>query len=252
MPVDHPKQPDDLTATRRLTQFCPNCEYDLHGLPEDRCPECGTQFDRSRLPLVERREPRSNPLANLVLLGALLLALIHYSLGRGPPNVALQTLWVSVMWAFAGLWLWLRRSDVFERNRQHWLLWLLVPCVFTAGKITEPAPLSLAATICSALAAIMVLACAFGLQARNALRILLYTVSAFSGICGALLMVAGTACFVGGVESGAVYYILTWELPAAGANHLYAAAYGLALLGIGLLALMLARRVSKSMRRSVT
>jgi hypothetical protein len=27
-----------------LPPTCPRCDYDLRGLPEDRCPECGTEF----------------------------------------------------------------------------------------------------------------------------------------------------------------------------------------------------------------
>jgi hypothetical protein len=33
--------------------FCPKCNYLLRGLPDDRCPECGREFDRGRL-LVEQ------------------------------------------------------------------------------------------------------------------------------------------------------------------------------------------------------
>ncbi len=29
--------------------FCMICDYELRGLPEPRCPECGTPFDRGRL-----------------------------------------------------------------------------------------------------------------------------------------------------------------------------------------------------------
>ena len=29
--------------------LCPVCDYDLRALPEDRCPECGSAFDRSAL-----------------------------------------------------------------------------------------------------------------------------------------------------------------------------------------------------------
>jgi len=29
--------------------LCPHCDYNVRGTPEDRCPECGRHFDRSRL-----------------------------------------------------------------------------------------------------------------------------------------------------------------------------------------------------------
>ncbi len=41
--------------------FCPECSYNLRGLIDDRCPECGEAFDRStlhvsRIPWVHRKE----------------------------------------------------------------------------------------------------------------------------------------------------------------------------------------------------
>jgi len=70
-----------LFSEERFPIFCPKCEYLLRGLPDGRCPECGREFERSRL-LVDQyvREPgrRSHPVASkwafrMWLAGALLL-----------------------------------------------------------------------------------------------------------------------------------------------------------------------------------
>lgn len=37
-----------LEQARPMPGYCPACGYDLRGLPEPRCPECGERFDRRR------------------------------------------------------------------------------------------------------------------------------------------------------------------------------------------------------------
>ena len=46
--------PDARAEVSRLPEdrfpiWCPKCEYLLRGLPDGRCPECGTEFERGRL-----------------------------------------------------------------------------------------------------------------------------------------------------------------------------------------------------------
>jgi hypothetical protein len=40
--------PERATGTD-IDLFCPHCDYNLRGLTEDRCPECGHDFNRERL-----------------------------------------------------------------------------------------------------------------------------------------------------------------------------------------------------------
>lgn len=50
----------------RLGLFCPNCDYDLTGLTENRCPECGQPFDPDYLerilPIGALRAPKCSTL----------------------------------------------------------------------------------------------------------------------------------------------------------------------------------------------
>jgi hypothetical protein len=41
--------------------LCPNCDYNLRGLPEDRCPECGEPFDRAALIELLRQPSQTLP-----------------------------------------------------------------------------------------------------------------------------------------------------------------------------------------------
>ena len=43
--------------TNSATIYCRTCSYNLHGLPENRCPECGNAFDPAD-PKTFRRWPR--------------------------------------------------------------------------------------------------------------------------------------------------------------------------------------------------
>jgi hypothetical protein len=75
-----------------LTLHCPNCGYNLTGLPENRCPECGGKFDPARLAL--RSMCRVRPLGprgavwRILLLPAAFWALYALAVGPGPDSMA--------------------------------------------------------------------------------------------------------------------------------------------------------------------
>lgn len=52
------------------TLYCPTCGYNLTGLPENRCPECGRPFDRAAI--IREMEMRPRPIG----LGETLLRLL--------------------------------------------------------------------------------------------------------------------------------------------------------------------------------
>jgi len=51
-----------------MTFFCPNCGYNLTGLPENRCPECGREFDPAQLAQQRRADARIGGVILRVLL----------------------------------------------------------------------------------------------------------------------------------------------------------------------------------------
>ena len=66
--------------------YCRKCQYDLKGLPEHRCPECGTAFDPTDCSTYLTRQPdpteRKMTIAAIVILGALVLGvfgMIYYA-----------------------------------------------------------------------------------------------------------------------------------------------------------------------------
>jgi len=57
----------DRETTGNITLFCPECGYNLTGLPENRCPECGGEFDPQRLAQEIRDAPEPITLRRALL-----------------------------------------------------------------------------------------------------------------------------------------------------------------------------------------
>jgi len=68
---------DDPTPA--VDVFCPRCRYNLRGLPDGHCPECGERFERQRL-LVDAERP-VEPLWRLGLAFLVFPAMYWVSIG---------------------------------------------------------------------------------------------------------------------------------------------------------------------------
>lgn len=67
--------------------FCSKCDYLLHGLPDNRCPECGNEFDRGRLLVqqyVGEYGKRSHPTMNQWISRTWLTGTVIMALGFIP------------------------------------------------------------------------------------------------------------------------------------------------------------------------
>lgn len=116
---------------------CPTCRYDLSGLPDGRCPECGTPFTAAQLLAAPtRREFLSDKGADLLIIVAVALPLTCVSTTLDEA-VSLTV----ATWALALVW-YLLRERAIRAGRTGLLLWLLLPAVQTtilAMQTREPA-----------------------------------------------------------------------------------------------------------------
>jgi hypothetical protein len=62
-----------LFSEEEFPVYCPKCKYQLRGLPDSRCPECGEPFERGRLLVLQYvhgpKEPENMWLTMLLQIG---------------------------------------------------------------------------------------------------------------------------------------------------------------------------------------
>lgn len=107
-----------------MPRQCPHCDYDMTGLPSDRCPECGQIYD----PVLAMRQRLARSGQGLKAADALLV-LATVVVGNA-------TEWHTLGWvALASLgWVWLRREGI---KRRPLALWLMLPVLIGAGAYSD-------------------------------------------------------------------------------------------------------------------
>ena len=84
-------------------------------VPGVRCPECGLEWEESQLtvcPATDRGWP-----ANCVLILSFIVAWLFQTANEALPMLS----WIGASWVIAGWWVWLRRRSIF--SSKPWLLW---------------------------------------------------------------------------------------------------------------------------------
>ena len=97
-----------------LVPYCPKCGYNLTGLKEHRCPECGTAFDPNALLRGQLESPNIRKLSVSSLIGSVFASicavLVAIELGGPPGLLVLVTLLLLLLMYFG------RRGKVAVSN----------------------------------------------------------------------------------------------------------------------------------------
>lgn len=109
--------------------FCPMCGYDLHGIPEHRCPECGYGYDRTAIVILSQQHATNavrvlyRLLPTAVAGGACVLTAM---LGHLPLSGTLRAA-LAVCLLVGAAWYWIRCDLAPPRifDRTLWILLLL-------------------------------------------------------------------------------------------------------------------------------
>ncbi len=74
---------DKVVLLERRAFTCKECGYDLHGLPEPRCPECGTTFDPEERQRIQDRIDAPPPPAKHRWIAPVVIVLLAMGLVAG-------------------------------------------------------------------------------------------------------------------------------------------------------------------------
>lgn len=161
-------QTPPAAAPRAFAPHCPSCGYDLRGLPDSRCPECGQPFTHDALLMAELARARVEPppAHALLILGLVIGCLPCLWI----PRWDLQAFALILMWGLIVGWVITQRKPL-AKNEAIRSLWLLVPIIRTTGPLlATPFPLSV--SLVSVGAMIAVVAYAYARQPVPTLRLL--------------------------------------------------------------------------------
>lgn len=134
------QEPVAMAASPGFTPVCPLCQYDLSGLADGRCPECGTQFELAELRTMTERQislrkygPMLDAAAQLICIGAYCMWLLWGAQSHTPrvvtcrPAFSPATYAGFIVSAVACAAYGCALSSGVTRERHHHLLVLVLP-----------------------------------------------------------------------------------------------------------------------------
>lgn len=133
--VPDPAGHDPAHGTAEAGDFrpvCPECAYDLSGLPDGPCPECGEPFKYVALLAAHRREHQPRPPDNAALMASWTAALLSLLI----PALQPKAITIAFAAALSGLWAIQHRKEL-RRTRDIRALYLQ-GVVVSIGGVASP------------------------------------------------------------------------------------------------------------------
>lgn len=138
-----PQQLAQTTVTTPLIDpsfvpMCPRCQYDLRGLPDGKCPECGEIFEHRAIEVAAQHTWAERVAYRSVSPDWLLLAMavptligLPAALTAASRNADVLLLWSALLWFGTAYWSWRGRWVIFRPSYLR-LVWFIVPNLWTA------------------------------------------------------------------------------------------------------------------------